>query len=192
MMNLNAKEIFSVTMILFAVIDVIGSIPVLIDLKSKMGELDSKKASLASLIIMVVFLFAGEKLLLLIGIDNKSFAVAGSFVLFFIAMEMILGIRLYKDNIPETASIVPIAFPLIAGAGTLTTLVSLRAQYQTINILAAILINILIVYLVLKNTSRLEKLLGTGGINILRKVFGIIILAIAVKLFQNNFFLKSI
>lgn len=191
-MNLNAKEIFSVTMILFAVIDVIGSIPVLIDLKSKMGELDSKKASLASLIIMVVFLFAGEKLLLLIGIDNKSFAVAGSFVLFFIAMEMILGIRLYKDNIPETASIVPIAFPLIAGAGTLTTLVSLRAQYQTINILTAILINILIVYLVLKNTSRLEKLLGTGGINILRKVFGIIILAIAVKLFQNNFFLKSI
>jgi multiple antibiotic resistance protein len=190
-MNLNAKEIFSVTMILFAVIDVIGSIPVLIDLKSKMGELDSKKSSLASLIIMVVFLFAGEQLLLLIGIDNKSFAVAGSFVLFFIAMEMILGIRLYKDNIPETASIVPIAFPLIAGAGTLTTLVSLKAQYQTINILAAIIINIVIVFIVLKNTSRLEKLLGTGGINILRKVFGIIILAIAVKLFQNNFILKS-
>ncbi|MFZ4613798.1 MAG: MarC family protein [Bacteroidia bacterium] len=190
-MNLNAKEIFSVTMILFAVIDVIGSIPVLIDLKSKMGELDSQKSSLASLIIMVVFLFAGEQLLLLIGIDNKSFAVAGSFVLFFIAMEMILGIRLYKDNIPETASIVPIAFPLIAGAGTLTTLVSLKAQYQTINILAAIIINIGIVFIVLKNTSRLEKLLGTGGINILRKVFGIIILAIAVKLFQNNFILKS-
>jgi multiple antibiotic resistance protein len=191
-MNLNAKEIFSVTMILFAVIDVIGSIPVLIDLKSKMGELDSKKSSLASLIIMVVFLFAGEQLLLLIGIDNKSFAVAGSFVLFFIAMEMILGIRLYKDNIPETASIVPIAFPLIAGAGTLTTLVSLKAQYQTINILVAIFINIFIVFMVLKNTSRLEKILGTGGINILRKVFGIIILAIAVKLFQNNFVLKSI
>jgi len=190
-MNLNAKEIFSVTMILFAVIDVIGSIPVLIDLKSKMGELDSQKSSLASLIIMVVFLFAGEQLLLLIGIDNKSFAVAGSFVLFFIAMEMILGIRLYKDNIPETASIVPIAFPLIAGAGTLTTLVSLKAQYQTINILVAIIINIGIVFIVLKNTSRLEKLLGTGGINILRKVFGIIILAIAVKLFQNNFILKS-
>jgi len=190
-MNLNAKEIFYVTMILFAVIDVIGSIPVLIDLKSKMGELDSQKSSLASLIIMVVFLFAGEQLLLLIGIDNKSFAVAGSFVLFFIAMEMILGIRLYKDNIPETASIVPIAFPLIAGAGTLTTLVSLKAQYQTINILAAIIINIGIVFIVLKNTSRLEKLLGTGGINILRKVFGIIILAIAVKLFQNNFILKS-
>jgi multiple antibiotic resistance protein len=157
-----------------------------------MGELDSKKSSLASLIIMVVFLFAGEQLLLLIGIDNKSFAVAGSFVLFFIAMEMILGIRLYKDNIPETASIVPIAFPLIAGAGTLTTLVSLKAQYQTINILVAIFINIFIVFMVLKNTSRLEKILGTGGINILRKVFGIIILAIAVKLFQNNFVLKSI
>jgi multiple antibiotic resistance protein len=106
-------------------------------------------------------------------------------------MEMILGIRLYKDNIPETASIVPIAFPLIAGAGTLTTLVSLKAQYQTINILVAIIINIGIVFIVLKNTSRLEKLLGTGGINILRKVFGIIILAIAVKLFQNNFILKS-
>jgi len=106
-------------------------------------------------------------------------------------MEMILDIRLYKDNIPETASIVPIAFPLIAGAGTLTTLVSHKAQYQTINILAAIIINIGIVFIVLKNTSRLEKLLGTGGINILRKVFGIIILAIAVKLFQNNFILKS-
>lgn len=185
------KEIVTLTMILFAVIDVIGSIPVLVDLRTKLGEIDARKASLASLVIMLAFLLAGKQMLELIGIDVHSFAVAGSFVLFFLALEMILGVRLYKDTIPATASIVPIAFPLIAGAGTLTTLISLKAQYKDINIVIAILINVLIVYVVLRNTHRLEKLLGPGGINIVRKVFGIIILAIAVKLFQNNFILPS-
>lgn len=185
-MNFSLKEISTVSMILFAVVDVVGSIPVLVDLKQKVGHIQAEKASFASLIIMLVFLWLGNSMLQVIGIDVPSFAVAGSFVLFFIALEMILGIRLYKDQIAETASIVPIAFPLIAGAGTLTTLLSLKAEYHEINIVCAILINVVIVYVVLKNMSRIEKFLGTGGINIIRKVFGIILLAIAVKLFKTN------
>jgi multiple antibiotic resistance protein len=183
---MNLQEITTISMILFAVIDVIGSIPVLIELRRSIGEIESEKASLASLIIMLAFLFAGESILSIIGLDISSFAVAGSFVLFFIALEMILGIRLYKDSVSKTASIVPIAFPLIAGAGTMTTLLSLKAQYRDINIVIAILLNVLVVYLVLKNTQRLEKILGEGGINIIRKIFGIILLAIAVKLFKTN------
>ncbi len=180
------KEILTVSMILFAVIDVIGSIPVLIDLRSKIGFIQAEKASLASLAIMIVFLFVGEQILGLIGLDVSSFAIAGSFVLFFIAIEMILGITLYKDSVPATASIVPIAFPLIAGAGTMTTLLSLKAQYHDSNIIVAICLNMIFVYLVLKNTKYLERMLGPGGINIVRKVFGVILLAIAVKLFRTN------
>ncbi len=182
----NSSEILTVSMILFAVIDVIGSIPVIVDLRSKVGYIEAGKASLASLAIMIVFLFVGEQILAVINIDIHSFAIAGAFVLFFIAIEMILGIRLYKDSVPETASIVPIAFPLIAGAGTLTTLLSLKAEYKDANIVVAIVLNIVIVYLVLKNTHHLERILGNGGINILRKVFGVILLAIAVKLFKTN------
>ena len=182
----NIKEILTVSMILFAVIDVIGAIPVLIDLRSKIGYIQAEKASFASLAIMLVFLFVGEQILSLIGIDINSFAIAGSFVLFFIAIEMILGIRLYKDSVPETASIVPIAFPLIAGAGTMTTLLSLKAEYHNANIIIAIFLNMIFVYLVLKNTKYLEQLLGPGGINIIRKIFGVILLAIAVKLFRTN------
>lgn len=185
---INLKEITTVTMILFAVIDVIGSIPVLIDLKQRIGEIKAEKASVASLIIMLVFLFVGNSFLQLIGLDVSSFAIAGSFVLFFIALEMILGIRLYKDIVPKTASIVPIAFPLIAGAGTMTTLLSLRAQYHDINIVIAIVINIALVYLVLKNTGRIAALIGDGGVDIIRKIFGVILLAIAVKLFKTNVF----
>jgi multiple antibiotic resistance protein len=185
---LNLKEISTVTMILFAVIDVIGSIPVLIDLKQRIGEIKAEKASLASLVIMLVFLFVGNSFLKLIGLDVSSFAIAGSFVLFFIALEMILGIRLYKDSVPKTASIVPIAFPLIAGAGTMTTLLSLRAAYHDINIVIAIVINIALVYLVLKNTGRIAALIGDGGVDIIRKIFGVILLAIAVKLFKTNVF----
>ncbi|MBC7412082.1 MAG: MarC family protein [Bacteroidia bacterium] len=185
---INLKEITTVTMILFAVIDVIGSIPVLIDLKQRIGEIKAEKASVASLIIMLVFLFVGNSFLQLIGLDVSSFAIAGSFVLFFIALEMILGIRLYKDSVPKTASIVPIAFPLIAGAGTMTTLLSLRAQYHDINIVIAIVINIALVYLVLKNTGRIAALIGDGGVDIIRKIFGVILLAIAVKLFKTNVF----
>lgn len=186
-MHFDLKEIGTISMVLFAVIDVIGSIPIIIDLRSKIGHIQSEKATLVSGLIMVIFLFVGESILNLIGIDINSFAIAGSFIIFFLALEMILGIRFYKEESPATASIVPIAFPLIAGAGTLTTLLSIRAEYKHVeNIVIAILINLVFVYFVLKNSYRLEKLLGTGGINILRKIFGVILLAIAVKLFRTN------
>jgi len=185
-MDLNLKEIATATMVLFAVIDVVGSIPVIIGLRQKVGDLNAERASVVSLLIMAIFLFVGEPILNLIGIDVSDFAIAGSFVLFFLALEMILGIRLYKDEVPATASVMPLAFPLIAGTGTLTTLLSLRAEYSILSILIAIVINVIIVYIVLRNIGRLEKLLGVGGVAILRKVFGIVLLAIAVKLFRTH------
>lgn len=186
-MNFDIKEIATITMILFAVIDVIGSLPVLIDVKSKIGKIESGKATIVSGIIMLVFLFAGEGILNVIGIKVGDFAIAGSFIMFFIALEMILGIQFFKGDSSASASIVPIAFPLIAGTGTLTTLLSIRAEYKDVgNIIVAILINLVFVYLVLKYMYWLEKILGPGGINILRKVFGVILLAIAVKLFRSN------
>ena len=185
-MQFNIKEIFTVGMVLFAVIDIVGSIPIIIDLRQKVGHIKSEKASIVAMVPMIAFLFLGESILNLIGIDVSSFAIAGSFVLFFLALEMILGINLYRDDIPETASIVPIAFPLIAGAGTMTSLLSLRAEYAVQNIIVAIIINIVVVYTVLKLSTKIEKILGSGGIAILRKVFGIILLAIAIKLFRTN------
>lgn len=180
------KEIFTISMILFAVIDIVGSIPIIVDLRSKMGHIQSEKATIVAAVIMIAFLFVGEEILKLIGIDANSFAVAGSFVLFFLALEMILGIRLYKEDNPSTASIVPIAFPLIAGAGTMTTILSLRAAYDKANIIIAILINVVVVYGVLKSSGKIERLLGTNGLGVIRKVFGVILLAIAVKLFAAN------
>ncbi|WP_088340131.1 MarC family protein [Robiginitalea sediminis] len=185
-MELNFREIASATMILFAVIDIVGGIPVVISLRSKVGHIQSEKASIVAAGIMLAFLFLGDKILKLIGIDVNSFAVAGSFVLFFLAIEMILGITLYKDDEPHSASIVPLAFPLIAGAGTLTALLSLRAEYQVVNIAIAIVINIIIVYIVLKTSTRIERFLGPSGLSIIRKVFGIVLMAIAVKLFASN------
>lgn len=185
-MDLSINEIISVTMILFAIIDILGSIPVIIELRNRAGHIQSEKATIVAMVLMIVFLFVGEKLLTIIGIDVKSFAIAGSLVIFFIAMEMILGIHVFKDQMPETASIVPLAFPLIAGAGTMTTLLSLKAEYQTINIVLGIIINLIFVYFVLKNVNRLERLLGKSGVEILRKAFGVILLAIAIKLFRNN------
>jgi len=182
----NIKEVFTITMVLFAVIDIVGSVPIIVDLRNKLGHIQSGKASIVAMVIMVAFLFVGEEILKLIGIDASSFAVAGSFVLFFLALEMILGIHLYKDDNPSTASIVPIAFPLIAGAGTMTTLLSLRAVYDKINIIVAICINIVLVYAVLKSSARIEKVLGNNGLGVIRKVFGVILLAIAVKLFASN------
>lgn len=173
-------------MVLFAVIDIIGSTPIIIGLRQKVGHIQSEKASIVAGIIMIGFLFLGESILKLIGIDVNSFAVAGSFIIFFIALEMILGVQLYKDESPETASIVPIAFPLIAGAGTLTSLLSLRAEYDVANIIVAIIINIAIVYVVLKSSKRIERVLGRSGINIIRKIFGVVLMAIAVKLFAGN------
>jgi multiple antibiotic resistance protein len=185
-MNFNLKEIASITMVLFAVIDVVGAIPVIIELKKRAGELKSFSITWVSGLIMIVFLLLGQTMLDLIGIDIASFAIAGSFILFVIAVEMVLGIRIYKDDATSSPSIVPIAFPLIAGAGTLTTLLALRAQYAIENIIVSVLINLVFVYLVLRNLYRIENLLGSGGINILRKVFGVILLALAVKLFKSN------
>lgn len=185
-LNFNAKQIVTATMVLFAVIDILGSIPVIIGLRNKVGHIQSEKASVVAACIMVAFLFVGEEILNLIGIDVNSFAVAGSFIIFFLAIEMILGITLYRDDEPESASIVPIAFPLIAGAGTLTSLLSLRAEFHVENIVVAIVINIVFVYLVLKSSRRIEKILGKNGVNIIRKIFGVILLAIAVKLFATN------
>lgn len=179
-------EISTATMILFAVIDIIGSIPLIIDLRSKVGHLQSEKASIVSMFIMIAFLFLGESILNIIGIDVNSFSIAGSFILFFMALEMILGISLFKDEVPTTASIVPLAFPIIAGAGTMTSILTIRAEYQAQNIVVAIIINTLLVYGVLKITSKIEHLLGVGGIAIIRKVFGTILLALAIKLFRNN------
>ncbi|MFD2145636.1 MarC family protein [Mucilaginibacter antarcticus] len=182
------KEILSVTMILFAIIDILGAIPVVIQLRQRAGHIESEKASVVVLILMIVFLFVGDKLLDIIGLDIPSFAIAGSLVIFIIAMEMILGINLFKNSeeLTSTVSIVPLAFPLIAGAGTMTTLLSLKSEYQTQNILVGIIINTLFVYLVLKNVQWLEKLFGKTGIEILRKAFGVILLAIAIKLFRSN------
>ncbi len=185
-LGINWKDIFTISMILFAVIDIVGSIPIIVDLRSKMGHIQSEKATIVAAVIMIAFLFVGEEILKFIGIDANSFAVAGSFVLFFLALEMILGIRLYKEDNPSTASIVPIAFPLIAGAGTMTTILSLRAAYDKINIIIAILINVIVVYGVLKSSGKIERLLGVNGLGVIRKIFGVILLAIAVKLFAAN------
>jgi len=185
-MQFDFKETITASMVLFAVIDILGSIPIIIGLRDKVGHIKSERASIVSGLIMIAFLFVGERILNLIGIDVNSFAVAGSLIIFFLAIEMILGISLYRDSEPESASIVPIAFPLVAGAGTLTSILSLRAEYHVENIIVAILLNTFFVYLVLKSSGRIAKFLGTGGVNIIRKVFGVILLAIAVKLFAAN------
>ncbi|MFD0796042.1 MarC family protein [Maribacter chungangensis] len=180
------RQIATSSMVLFAVIDILGSLPIIIGLRKKVGHIQSEKASIVAACLMVAFLFVGEELLKLIGIDVNSFAVAGAFIIFFLAIEMILGITLYKDDQPESASIVPIAFPLIAGAGTLTTLLSMRAEYHVENIIVSIVINIIFVFIVLKSSARIERFLGKNGVNVIRKVFGVILLAIAVKLFTAN------
>ena len=186
MLEFNLREVATVGMVLFAVIDIVGSIPIIINLRAKHGHIESEKASLVAGLIMIVFLFIGKEFLSLIGIDVHSFAVAGSFVLFFLALEMILGIHLYRDEEANSASIVPIAFPLIAGAGTMTTLLSLRSQFHTINILIGIILNIILGYIVLKSSGKIEKMLGKNGLGVVRKTFGVVLLAIAVKLFAAN------
>ena len=187
MQPLNFKEILSVTMILFAIIDIVGTIPVIIQMRQRAGRIESEKASIVVLLLMITFLLVGDKMLDIIGLDVESFAIAGSLVIFIIAMEMILGINLFKaDDMPQNVSIVPLAFPLIAGAGTMTTLLSLKSQYETQSIIIGIFINTLFVYLVLKNVQWLERLFGKTGIDILRKAFGVILLAIAIKLFRSN------
>ncbi|MDU8886725.1 MarC family protein [Yeosuana sp. MJ-SS3] len=187
-MQLNFKEIFTAFMVLFAVIDIVGNIPIVIDLRKKVGHIQSEKASIISGVILILFLFLGQSILKLIGIDVNSFAIAGSFIIFFIALEMILGITLYKqDDInPMSATIFPLAFPLIAGPGSLTTLLSLRAEFAIQNIIVAVVLNVIVIYIVLKTSARIERFIGQNGINIIRKIFGVILLAIAVKLFTHN------
>jgi multiple antibiotic resistance protein len=183
----NWGEVFKATTVLFAVIDILGSVPIIIKLKESAGSIHEARTSIVSFFIMIGFLILGESILKLFGVTVESFAVAGAIILFAMAMEMILGVKLFKDEVTgKTASIVPLAFPIIAGAGTMTTLVSLKAEFQEINILLAIIINVIIIYIVLRLTSRIEQLLGEGGIAILKKVFGIILLAIAIKLFTSN------
>lgn len=185
--NFSWVEIFKASTVLFAVVDIVGSIPLIIKLKEKSGEIHALRASIVSLVIMVIFLIVGESILKLFGVEVEAFAVAGAFILFAMSLEMILGVTLFKDEVTgKTASVVPLAFPIIAGAGTMTSIVSLRAEYTQLNIAFAILINIIIVYITLRLTRRIENLLGEGGIAILKKVFGIILLAIAVKLFTSN------
>jgi multiple antibiotic resistance protein len=173
-------------MVLFAVIDIFGSIPIIIDLKNKGNKVESFKTTAVSFLILVLFLFLGEALLNIFGVDISSFAIAGSFVLFFLALEMVLGVELFKSHTQDGAAIVPLAFPIIAGAGSITTLLSLRAEYNMLDIMIALILNMVVVYIVLRTTKHIEKALGQSGITILRKIFGIILLAIAIKLFMLN------
>ena len=175
-------------MVLFAVIDIVGNIPIIIDLRKKAGHIQSEKASLIAGIIMIIFLFLGNSILNLVGIDVHSFAVAGAFILFFIALEMILGITIYKQDNESTlnATVFPLAFPLIAGPGSLTTLLSLKSEFYTENIIVAVVINVLVIYIVLKTSAKIEHIIGQNGIDIIRKIFGVVLLAIAVKLFTSN------
>jgi multiple antibiotic resistance protein len=175
-------------MVLFAVIDIIGNIPIIIDLRKKAGHIQSEKASLIAGLIMIIFLFVGNSILKLVGIDVHSFAVAGAFILLFIALEMILGITLYKQDEESSlnATVFPLAFPLIAGPGSLTTLLSLKSEFQTENIIIAVIVNVIVIFIVLKTSIKIERIIGQNGINITRKVFGVVLLAIAVKLFTSN------
>lgn len=187
--NISFNEILTVTFTLFAVIDMVGNVPVLASLRTKMGgEIRSLQATLASGALMILFLLIGQQFLNILGLDVQSFAVAGSIVIFIIGLEMVLGHEIFKsDNNPKSGSVVPIAFPLIAGSGTLTTVMSLKANYADINIFVGIIINCLVIYVVLKSLKWIEKVLGPNGMIVTRKFFGVILLAIAVKIFSSNF-----
>lgn len=187
MILFSLDEFLTVTFTLFAIIDIIGSIPLLISLKEKMGGIREGRATFISGAFMITFLFLGEKFLKIMGVDVRSFAVGGSIVIFILGLEMVLGIEFFKpDANPSSGTVVPIAFPLIAGSGTLTTVISLRANYNEWVVLAAILVNLIFVYLVLHSLNYIAKILGTGGLIAIRKFFGVILLAIAVKIFTTN------
>jgi multiple antibiotic resistance protein len=184
---MNINQILSSFLVLFAVIDVLGAIPLIIAIKEK-TKIRPGLATLVTAIIMISFLFLGESMLKFVGVDIGSFAVAGSILMAIIAFEMLLGVQIFKNDDADTAtaSVVPLAFPLLAGAGTLTTILSIRAEYETINIIVAIILNMIVIFVVLRSVDRIKKILGPAGAKILNKVFGIIILAIAVKLFSAN------
>lgn len=187
-MNFSLQELLTVSFTLFAVIDVVGSIPLLISLKEKMGGIREMRATLISGAFMVLFLFVGKSFLSLLGVTVSAFAVAGSIVIFLLGLEMVLGHEIFKsDKDASSGTVVPLAFPIIAGSGTLTTVMSLKANFDEVNILLGILINLIIIYLTLKSLKMIEKALGKGGLIAVRKFFGVILLAIAVKLFSSNF-----
>lgn len=186
-MNLNLNELLTIGFTLFAVIDIVGSIPLLISLKQKMGGIRELSATLISGALMVLFLFVGERLLNILGVDVKSFAVAGSIVIFILGLELILGLEFFKgDSDSKSSTVVPIAFPLIAGSGTLTTVISLKANYSELAILIGILANLVIIFIVLKSLGFISRLLGPAGLLAVRKFFGVILLAIAIKIFAAN------
>ncbi|MCC5944950.1 MAG: MarC family protein [Bernardetiaceae bacterium] len=186
-MTLSVKEIISVSLILFSVIDILGSIPIIIDLRKKNGFIEAGKATIVSGILMFMFLFLGQEILALFGIDVSSFAIAGGIIMLLIGMEMILGIDIFKSEAEDKGStFVPLVFPLLAGAGTMTTLISLRAEYEQANILIGVVVNLILIYIVLRLSGWIERKLGKAGANILRKVFGIILLSIAIKLLKTN------
>jgi multiple antibiotic resistance protein len=186
-MNIDIKELLTVTFTLFAVIDIVGSVPILISLKQKMGGIRELRATIVSGALMVLFLFVGKGFLNLLGLDVKSFAVGGSIVIFILGLEMVLGLEFFKsEKDVKSATIVPIAFPLIAGSGTLTTIMSLKANYTETTLLIAILVNLIIVFIVLKSLGAIARLLGPAGLIAVRKFFGVILLAIAVKIFATN------
>jgi multiple antibiotic resistance protein len=184
-MMLSVIDIFTVFMVLFAVIDITGSIPVILEIKRKTGKIDAIRITLFAYIIMLVFLFVGEPFLGLFGVDIKSFAIAGSFVLLFLGLEMVLGIEFFKMDTSKGSSVVPISFPLIAGAGTFTTLISLKAEYNIYVIFISLTLNIIVVFFVLRSARFFERILGITGIQILKRLFGIILLAIAIRLFLS-------
>lgn len=188
---MNFKDLFSITLILFSVIDIVGSVPIIIDLKKKGFKIEPAKASVVALVLMSMFLYLGDAILRLFGVDSQSFAVAGSIIIFFIGLEMILGITLFKeeDSKHKSGTLVPLTFPLIAGAGTMTTIISLKSNYDSLSIQVGIILNILLVFAVLKSLGWIQRTIGEGGTAVLRKIFGIILLAIAVKMFKENFHL---
>ncbi|MCA0229775.1 MarC family protein [Runella limosa] len=188
MYSFNIKEVISVTLILFSVIDILGAIPIIIDLRKKAGGINARRATLVSGGLMIAFLYVGKEILKLFGVDVASFAVAGALILFLIGLEMILGRNIFKHDAVHTnaTSIVPIAFPMIAGAGTMTTILSLKAAYQEINIIVGILINLVFIYLVLRSSAWIERQLGVAGTDVLRKIFGLILIAISIKLFRST------
>ena len=185
--NFNFQQILSAFIVLFAVIDIIGAIPIIIDLKDKGKDVNALKATLISFLLLLGFFYAGDILLRLFHVDIESFAVAGAFVIFLLSLEMILDIEIFKNQGPiKEATLVPLVFPLLAGAGSFTTLLSLRAEYASVNIIVALILNMLWVYFVVRMTRKVERVLGKGGIYLIRKFFGIILLAISVKLFMSN------
>lgn len=189
--QLNFSEALTVSLTLFAVIDILGSIPILLGLKNKMGHINAFHATFVSGALMILFFIAGEELLKIMGLDVPSFAIAGSIIIFFLGMEMIMGLEFFKSDAGDSksGSIVPIAFPLIAGSGTLTTIMSLKASYHQSNIFIGIIVNLIVVFLCLKSLTLIERLLGPSGIQVVRKFFGVILIAIAVKIFKENLLL---